>query len=121
MKNLKIYNLIPVIGRGEIFAVPKETINVFAVKAAEGHFNIYVEQTNGDLKFVTGLNEKENGEKITEKIVTEFADAAATDEMHRRVNDEDDESVEYYKTNTIPQTKEEYEQLYKELVNNRNI
>lgn len=121
MKNLKIYNLLPIIGRGEIFAAPKETINVFAIKAAEGHFNIYIEQTNGDLKFVTGLGEKENGEKITEKIVKKFADAAAFDELYRRTNDEDDDSVEYYETNAIPKTKEEYEKLYKELVNNRNI
>lgn len=77
----------------------------------ENGYNIYVEQPNNDLKFVSGLSQKENGTKLTETIIKEFVDAAASDELVRRADNHDD-SVEFYKAKKIPKTVAEARELF---------
>ena len=104
------YSLLPLVGKGKVFAVPTKPINVMLIGNENG-YNIYVEQPNNDLKFVNGLSQKENGAKLTETIIKEFVDAAATDELVRRADNGDD-SVEFYKAKKIPKTIAEARELF---------
>lgn len=104
------YSLLPLISKGKVFAVPTKPINVILFGSENG-YNVYVEQPNNDLKFVSGLSPKENGAKLTEAIIKEFVEAAATDELVRRA-DSNDDSVEYYKAKKIPKTVAEARELF---------
>lgn len=114
MKQVEIYDVLPLISKrtsnkpskDDVFAVLKEPIKVVFVSPSKESYNCYVEQPNGDLKWVTGLSRKKGGEKLTESVFKEFAEAAATTELKRRADDGDD-SVEYFKnTEPIETTKE---------------
>lgn len=85
VKKNKFYDLSPIVKDGKRYVTAKNPITVVFVGFENG-YNIYVEQPNSDLKFVSGLSEKPNGEKITEAVCKEFAEAAATDELVRRIN-----------------------------------
>lgn len=108
-KNIKVYSLLPLVGKDKVFAVPTEPINVLFIEAENYGYNVYVEQTNSDLKYITELKRKD-GLRVSEKHFKEFAEAAATDELVRRADSND--GVEFYKIDGMPKTVKEAREIF---------
>lgn len=100
MSKTKIYRVLPLIRKGDVFAAPTEPIVVLAIETKENCFNVYVEKPNFGLKFITGLNKKKGGPRVTNSVLKEFAEACATDELVERA-DAGEKSVEYCKLEGI--------------------
>ncbi len=63
---------------GECYTV-NAPINIFFLGVENG-YNIYVEQPDNSLQFISGL-QKKDGSEVPEEVLKEFAEAAAEDEL----------------------------------------